>query len=219
MAEVPSEPEAEVLLSDSGRCHVTRRPPSSNRKEARSMRLSMMAKTAFPLLSLCVLLAACGGGREPDVVRSCPGLVGVEDAMEQTHFVGGGRDLTDVDFTARIDDVRYGCIYTDAGNAIETELLVQLVAARGPANQDNQAQVGYFIAVGKQRDQGAPDILVREAYQATADFRGNHTSVLLNDELSMTIPIQPGQRGDDFTIFVGLLLEETEVEYNRRQMR
>lgn len=183
------------------------------------MRLSTMARSVLPLLSLPFLLAACGGSSGPDVVRSCPGLVGVDDAMEQTHFVGGGRDLTDVDFTARIEDVRYGCIYSDDGNAIETELLVQLVAARGPANQSNEARVGYFIAVGEQQAQGAPDILVREAYQATADFQGNRTSVLLNDELTMTIPIRPGQRGDHFTIFVGLLLDPEEVEYNRRQMR
>jgi len=183
------------------------------------MRPSTMVKSLLALFSLSLVLAACGGSSGPDIVRSCPGLVGVEDAMEQTHFVGGGRDLTDVDFTVRLDDVRYGCIYNDEGDAIETELLVQLVAAKGPANRDNQARVGYFIALGKQRDQGPPEILVREAYQATADFRGNHTSVLLNDELTMTIPIRPGQRGDDFTIFVGLVLDEEEVEYNRRQMR
>ena len=128
-------------------------------------------------------------------------------------------DLTDVGFTARIEDVRYGCIYTDDGDAIETELLVQLVAARGPANQSSQAQVGYFVAVGEQQGQGAPNILVREAYQATAEFQGNRTSVMLNDELTMTIPIRSGQRGDDFTIFVGLVLDEEEVEYNRRQMQ
>jgi len=183
------------------------------------MRLPTTAKFLYPLFALPFLLVACSGKKTPDVVRSCPGLVGIDDAMEQTHFVGGGRDLTDVDFTARIEDVRYGCVYSSDGSVIETELLVQLVAAQGPANRNRQAQVAYFLAVGKQREQGPPDILVREAYQATAEFEGNRTSVMLNDELMMSIPIRRGERGDDYTIFVGLVLDEPEVEYNRRQTR
>ncbi|MDF2094974.1 hypothetical protein [Aquibaculum arenosum] len=183
------------------------------------MHANFKAPTRLALLALPFLLAACSSNDGPDVVRSCPGLVGLDDAMEQTHFLGGGRDLTDVDFTARIEDVRYGCIYEEDEGTILTELLVQISAARGPANQDNRANVAYFIAVGEQQEQGPPEILLREGYQATAEFQGNQTSILLNDELTLRIPARSDQRGDDFTIFVGLVLDEAEVEYNRRQMQ
>lgn len=170
-------------------------------------------------LALPLLLAACSGSEGPEVLRSCPGLVGVDEAMRQTHFVGGGRDLTDVDFTARVEDVRYGCIYEqeDEATNVRTELLVQILAARGPANRDGVAQVSYFIALGYTGGEGAPEILARESYEATARFEGNRNTVLMNDELSITFPLPAGRRGDDYGIFVGLVLDEDEVAYNRRQ--
>lgn len=183
------------------------------------MRLLPIPATArLALLALPLLVAACGRDG-PEVVKSCPGLVGLPEAMQQTRFTGGGRDLTDVAFTARLQDVRYGCLYRDDDTRIETELLVQLLAARGPANRDGRAQVGYFLALGKQRPEGPPEILLREGYQATAEFQGNNTSVLISDEVTLNIPLPAGGRGDDYTIFVGLVLDESEVEYNRRQQQ
>lgn len=183
------------------------------------MRLSFSVLPRHALLALPLALAACGGSDGPEIVKSCPGLVGLPEAMEQTRFVGGGRDLTDVAFTARLEDVRYGCIYRDDDSVVETELLVQLFASRGPANQDGQARVGYFIALGEQQPEGPPEIVLREGYQATAQFQGNNTSVLVSDEITLNIPLAADRRGGDYTIFVGLVLSEDEVEYNRRQQR
>jgi len=181
--------------------------------------LSVLPRPALLALALPLALAACGGSDGPEIVKSCPGLVGLPEAMEQTRFVGGGRDLTDVAFTARLQDVRYGCIYRDDDSRIETEMLFQLMASRGPANPDGQARVGYFVALGEQQPEGPPQIVLREGYQATAQFQGNNTSVMMSDEITLSIPLPAGRRGGDYTIFVGLVLDEEEVEYNRRQQQ
>lgn len=180
--------------------------------------MRLLTSASLPaLLALPLVLAACSSNSGPEVVKSCPGLVGLPEAMEQTHFVGDGRDLTDVAFTARLQDVRYGCIYDEDDAQIETEMLVQLVASRGPANREGRADVGYFVAVGEQQTDGPPEILLREGYHATAEFASNQNTVLLNDEITLTIPLTGGRRGSDYTIFVGLVLDEAEVAYNRRQ--
>ncbi|CAE7836472.1 gcvT, partial [Symbiodinium necroappetens] len=117
-----------------------------------------------------------------------------------TRFVPGGRDLTEVDFRARLADVRAECA-TDE-EEIELALQVILSASRGPANAEGAATFDYFVAVAS-RDE---EILARDAYSVTIPFEGNRTTVGLLDEVDVAIPLAEGQTGREYRIFVGLAL-------------
>ncbi len=167
-----------------------------------------LALLALLTLSACSSVDGLFGGDEgPDL--TCPGIVPVVDAQEMTRFVPGGRDLTEVDFRARLADVRAECA-TDE-EEIELALQVILSASRGPANAEGAATFDYFVAVAS-RDE---EILARDAYSVTIPFEGNRTTVGLLDEVDVAIPLAEGQTGREYRIFVGLALTAEELAWNR----
>ena len=167
-----------------------------------------------PLL-LFLPLAACGsfdglfsGDDGPAIV--CPRILPVVEAGEMTRFVAEGRDLTDVDFRARLSDVRAEC-ETDE-EEIELTLQVILSASRGPANSEGAADFSYFVAVATRDEQ----ILTRSEYAVSIPFEGNRTNVGLLDEVDVEIPLSEGQTGREYSIFLGLALQPDELEWNRQ---
>ena len=62
---------------------------------------------------------------------------------------GPGRDLTDVALDVQIGDIAYECSYDfdDAGNSVTVGVNVLFLAQRGPAAEQNQMEVPYFVAV------------------------------------------------------------------------
>jgi hypothetical protein len=153
------------------------------------------------------LLAACSGDDVPP--PPCPAVVKVSDASRLTRFVGAGRDLTDVAFEAGIRAADSVCYYDD--NVIEVELALQLGVAQGPANPENTARFSYFVAVATQEQ----EILAREEFPIEVTFEGNRRQMIALDELTPTIPLEPGQNGDDFLIFVGIAMTPAELRYNQ----
>ncbi|MGM0562014.1 MAG: hypothetical protein ACQETX_13205 [Pseudomonadota bacterium] len=174
------------------------------------MRKILSAVAIVPLLSACSFLGKEENQASPE---DCPGVVALEETREQVSFVGESRDLTQVDYSAELVDVRYGCEYRDGGREIAMEMDVILAASRGPANRDRQAELSYYLAIGHPGN--PPEILVREAYSAPVSFEGNENSVTLTDEASMTLPLADGETSSDYRVFVGLVLSRDEVDYNR----
>jgi len=152
------------------------------------------------------LLAGCG---TTEVAQPCPAAVAVDDASRLTKFRGEGRDLTDVVYEVGIEDLRYGCEYDDG--AIEMVVTVSFLAAQGPANITDSADFAYFLAVATSERQ----ILAREDFPVSVPFEGNLTRVRLTESLEPRIPLLPGESGPSFRIFVGLVLTEAELQYNR----
>lgn len=111
----------------------------------------------FLAIPALLALTACGifeGSDGPVIV--CPRIVPVVEAQEMTRFVGDGRDLTEVDFRARLADVRAECEADE--EEIELTMQVILSATRGPANSEGAAGFSYFVAVAT-RDE---EILARD---------------------------------------------------------
>jgi hypothetical protein len=158
-------------------------------------------------LALLMLLAACSGSDGPRL--PCPQLLSVRDADRQTKFVGGGHDLTDVEFEAAIRDPLLACRYDD--DAVESLLTVNLLAVRGPADEDRLIRLSYFVAISNQDKK----ILAREEFAVDVEFEGNQTRVLVTEEVEPRIPLQPGETGVDYQIFLGLRLTPEELAYNR----
>lgn len=174
------------------------------------MRKLLSALAVVPLLSACSML-----GKEENQVseQPCPRVIAPQETREQVSFVGESRDLTRVDFSAELRDVRYGCEYRDDGSAVAMEMDVILAASRGPANQGREAEIAYFLAVGHPGD--PPEILVREAYKAPVTFEEGENTVTLTDPVSLTVPLASGETINDYRVFVGLMLSRDELEYNR----
>jgi len=165
-------------------------------------------RAARPLLGLAgaLLLAACAS--EPET-RPCPQAVVLSDAARQVKFSGQGRDLTDVLFEATISTGRLVCEYDD--NVLDVDLQVQVVAARGPANDDRLANLSYFVAVAR-RDQ---TVLARESFDLAIPFPGNRTRVSALEEIGQVITLTGDEDGGDYRIYVGLDLTHEELDYNR----
>jgi hypothetical protein len=94
---------------------------------------------------------------------------------------------------------------------VESVLLVTMIATRGPADNQRQAPLKYFVAIAT-LDQ---KIVAREEFEITVPFEGNRTRVAVTEELEPRIPLKAGQTGADYQIFIGLSLSREELRYNR----
>ena len=161
-------------------------------------------------LALFLGLAGCGGlfGDEAPP-PPCPTVFPVAEAREVTRFIGQGRDLTDVLFEARIQDVVLLCAYDDG--VVEMDMQIRIMAADGPANRGRKVRLTYFVAIATQDRK----IVAREEFELEVPFEGNRTRVIAIDEVSPRIPLPPGRTGADYIIYVGIALTPAELRYNQ----
>ncbi len=160
------------------------------------------------LVLLTSVLAGCSAfDREPP--PPCPLAFPVPDARTLTRFTGQGRDLTDVLFEARLEDVVLICDYDD--DVIEADMRLRILVVDGPADRERVAKLAYFVAIAT-RDH---KIVAREEFDLEVPFEGNRTRVLAVEEVSPRIPLRPGQSGVDYIVYAGLALSPAELRYNR----
>jgi len=179
-------------------------------------RRSFCATLAVMLL-ICFFLASCQTtilGDDSDTPSTapppCPRVTVVKDAGRLTRFVGGGRDVTDVNFEAEIQQLRSGCVYRE--REIVISLVVPIVVAIGPANRDGGARFNYFVAIAR-----GENILVRRSFDVAVPFEDNQTRVGYVDELEQTIPLQGTELGNSYVVYVGIELTPAELEFNRQR--
>lgn len=170
-----------------------------------------------PLLAAATLLSACNfnfGDNDPiGPPPPCPRIVKVGDAATLTRFQAAGRDVKDVAFQAQVGEVASACSYVtaDTRTTINTTMRVQLIASRGPALQQDEADFEYWVAVARI----GGDVLNRNSFDVEIDLSGNITRAQSVDELEQNIPLRSGEAGDNYVIYVGLVLTPEEVRYNR----
>ena len=132
-----------------------------------------------------------------------------------TQFLPGhGRDLTDVTLEARILDFRGFCdtdFEADRSGAVEVELELLMVATLGPAAASRNASVRFFVAIADKDE----NVLARAEFDTAITFEGNRNRISVSEELVQRIPLRSGQLGDDFSVFVGFVLSEKDLKYNR----
>lgn len=165
-----------------------------------------------------VVLASCGSN-EPPASYPCPSVLPVRDASYMTKFVGDSQDLSDTLFEAKIDAVlpAANCVYRlgEAGNSIAYDIRIQFQAQRGPQEREGAAKFDYFVAItgpGGKR-------LAREVFPTEIVFENNATQAIVVEEIQPTIPLKQGENGDFYRIYVGFILTERELEYNRKNPR
>ncbi len=165
-----------------------------------------MPRSLIFACGLTALLGACAGD---EVVLPCPQLQLLKDTDRLVKFVGTGRDLTDVEYEAALRAPFLSCEYDD--DVVEALLIVNLVALRGPADDDRIAQITYFVAITNQNNRN----VVREEFTVEIPFEGNRTQVIATEEVAPRIPLQAQETGADYKVFVGLRLTPDELRYNQ----
>lgn len=172
------------------------------RKIGRVSRLAMVALVA--LLSGCSLF-------EKKDTRACPRVEIVSDLSRLVKFrEGPGRDLNDVLYNARFDDVKTGCSYDKTG--VTVEMTVSLIGQRGRAGLTLPAgDVTYFVAI-TDRNQ---NIVAKRTFTSRFDFSGKPTAAI-DDELVQRIPLAPTTPATDHNLILGFQLTPEEIDFNAK---
>ena len=165
-----------------------------------------------------VALASCAG-QEDLAAYPCPAVLPVRDASYMTKFEGQSQDLSDTLFEAKIDSIlpAANCIYrNDEGKrSIVYDIRLQFLAQRGPKEREGAAKFDYFVAVtgsGGTR-------LARSVFDTEIPFENNATQGIVVEDVQPTIPLKEGENGDWYRIYVGFMLTEQEMAYNRKNPR
>lgn len=161
-----------------------------------------------------VFLGACGLFEEEGRPPPCPIAAVVGDARTLSLYAPGpGRDLTDVTFEAAIGARVTACEYDK--NKLTSQLRVEIIAQRGPADRSRRGTFEYFVVIADQ-DQ---NILAKERFTMAIDFPGNRTRVGVFEELDQTIHLKAGETGDNYDIYVGFQLSDDQLRENRDRAR
>ncbi|MEQ8440476.1 MAG: hypothetical protein RIM33_00970 [Alphaproteobacteria bacterium] len=173
--------------------------------------LRLAAKRLVPVAIGASVLAACSN---PEIAVRCPAIRLPLGTEQVTRFApGAGRDITDVVLQAEVKFLSGECSVGE--ESIDMTFPVAVRGVRGPADTDGVEQVQVFMAVStRQRE-----VLARREIPLTLRFVGNRTSIVTADSVSVEIPKTADQDGEDFIVFLGFVLSEEELEYNRTEGR
>lgn len=157
-------------------------------------------------------LAACTGADQAG--PACPRVRVPTEVGTLTRFApGGGVDITDVTFESELVSVRGECTVDD--EEVEVPLLIEFGSRLGPAAESRTVPVELFVAVTDlQRN-----VLSRRALSYELRFPAGQLTVGRQQRLVVDIPKSETQRGDSFLIFVGYVLSDEELAFNRAQLR
>ncbi|WP_395016284.1 hypothetical protein [Dongia sp.] len=168
------------------------------------------------LAAMLPVLALGSCAETPKQSMPCPAIKPVPDASYITRFAGESEDLTDTAFEARIVSVKPMCKYiedTDTKKTkIQSDLLVTLMASRGPKLTGEQVTFNYVIALTGRGGQK----LTRQQFDVTIPLTADKPSAQVVDNPLVTIPLKQGENGDFYQIYVFLEVTEKELAYNRR---
>ena len=85
---------------------------------------------------------------------------------------------------------------------------------RGPANETRNGQFNYYVAIANSEG----SILAKKVFNTGFEFEGNRNRIGGLEELTQKIPLRPGERGEDFEIYVGFQLSPEQLDYNRAKL-
>lgn len=166
----------------------------------------------LPALALTGLVAAACGASP----RECPLSAALVEAAAMTELrPGGGMDLTDVVFEARITGVELSCDIDDDDREVEAGVTVTFEVDRGPAAQNITYTLPYFVVVT------APDgtIVSKRNFVAQFAFAGRARVTVENAVPDTKFKMKPNERAYAYDVLAGFQLTKEQLEYNRLKRR
>lgn len=174
-----------------------------------------MTRSPLLLLAAALLLSGCAEmknkvmGKEPG---KCPTIRILADGAHLTKFKQGpGRDITDVLYTVDIVNYQGSCGYRDKDSHVETAIKLMFDIDRGPANLQGLGEIQYFVAVENR---------AKEVFSTKFKFDPNTPKLRqVDEEVSIDIPIRPGDTPQNTVVWLGLQLTADELDFNRRSRK
>ena len=165
------------------------------------------------VLSLAGGCSASGGRSEPP----CPRISILSDGASLTKFrPGPGRDVTDVEMTAEVQGYSGYCTYNAKEKKMTVVLQVGVDVQRGPAAVGRTVEIPYFVALPR----FYPDPEAKRAMRIRVDFPDGLNSVrAIDDEMNISFSLSDFKELGAYEIFVGLQLDEAQLEYSRASRR
>jgi hypothetical protein len=158
------------------------------------------------------MLASCASNNSAP--PPCPQVAKLTEASYLTRFAGPGNDLTDAVYEAKVDGFTSRCFYTnqDDKQAVRTELKIQFSASRAPKFVGENPKFQYFVAITGPNQKP----LAREVFDVDVDLSGDKVHNISVDEIEPVVPLGANENGDFYRIYVGFILTEKELAYNRK---
>ena len=179
------------------------------------------ARRAIAILAgaTALLLTASCASNDDVASYPCPFVGSVRELSYMTKFQGESQDLSDTLYEAKIDQVlpAVNCVYEDdeGRRAIVYDIRVKFLAQRGPKEREGLAKFNYFVGIGGPGGR----ILTREVFDTEIAFEDNATQAITIEEIQPRIPLKQGENGDYYRIYLGFMLNERELAYNRKNPR
>ena len=169
------------------------------------------AQRASLAAALAATLAGCGlfGAEGPP--RACPDAVILADAKRVTLYrEGPGRDLTDVQFEGEIVQIGGTCTY--GKRDLTVTLVADLVATRGPAADEAQANLPFFVALTDE----TRSIVAKKVFESAVPIPRGQRRAGVREEIEQVIPLPEGEPVPYYEVVVGFQLTPEQLEQNRR---
>ena len=180
-------------------------------KYTTSILRQIRAKTL--LMMGLLLLGSCA--RE-NTLPPCPNIFILSDAKQMDHFrPGPGRKLADIDYAVQVEGWKGSCGYKqrDRDWDVNMDLHIFFTVKRGPANTTGNATFSYFTAIPF----FYPNDQAKQVIPLTVQFPSDKDSIKADSgEISLTLPVHSDDVIDNYTIYLGLQLQQDELNHNRK---
>jgi len=184
----------------------------------RSVKSILSRPALIGLIGLMGLgLGACATG-DKIPPGPCPKILVVADAAKLTRFKPGpGRDIIDVLHEEEITGFAQACEYNvDDSGAGELTVYIAptIVSTRGPANQTDDADFEYFVAI----TDANKNILDKSLYPKVLPFVNSIPRVIWQkpEPHTYVLPLKAGQTGASYLVYLGMQLNRDELDYRRK---
>jgi hypothetical protein len=159
------------------------------------------------------VLAGCSLFRPPEK-RECPRVSLLADAGQVTLYrPGPGRDLTDVVFEAKMEELKGACSYN--GQRLRVQAKINIVAARGPAATGGKVNFPFFVAVTDSEQ----NVLAKQVFDSVIEIPDGRRRAGVFEEMEQIVLLNEGETGSDYEVIVGFQLSQEQLDRNRRRRR
>jgi hypothetical protein len=143
--------------------------------------------------------------------KTCPKVEVVDALSKLVQFSDGpGRDLSDMLYAARIEDVKSACAFDKSG--VKVEMTVSIIGDRAQAGSKLKgSDVTYFVAI----TDASQAIVAKKLFTSRLEFSDNKPA-RIDDVLDQEIPLTVLTSAKDHTIIVGFQLTPEQIDYNEK---
>lgn len=159
-------------------------------------------------------LAGCGNGATTLPV-ACPNPGILADGADLTRYRPGPvRDLTTLEYDARLTGLNGNCTPGRGNHSIEVSLTAAFSVERGAAANGRVVDLPWFVAVLGPEGQ----ILNKQVFVERVSFGRNETRTTgTSDPVTLSLPVGEGVRAQDYRILVSFELAPEDLALNRRR--